>query len=133
MSKSLGNVLTVRDALAQYSADALRIFLLGTHYRKDMDLKGMDAAAKRLRAMSREARRIASGIPSDSEALIEPKTLAPFESVMNDDFDTPRAISWVEGVLRKATKERDQGRRASALVSAVSAMKILGVDLVGSS
>src|SRR5260370_21174572 len=46
MSKSRGNVYTVRDALRTYSADQLRMFLLSLHYRIDMDLRVIYSAAK---------------------------------------------------------------------------------------
>src|SRR2546425_2144728 len=60
MSKSSGNVHTVRDALRTYSVDQLRMFLLNRHYRTDMDLRGIDSAAKTynsLKRMSRKRRR----------------------------------------------------------------------------
>ncbi len=129
MSKSLGNVLTVRDALREFSADELRIFLLGTHYRKDMGLKGMDAAAERLQAMRRAAEGTVGDVGFDSGKPRGPKRLRPFESAMNDDFDTPRAISWAEKTLKEAERGRDPGRRTTQLESAVAALRILGVDL----
>ncbi len=131
MSKSLGNVLTVREALRHYSADELRVFLLSTHYRKDMDLTGMNAAATRLRRMCRAARKIADATQFDARNRSGLVGLAPFESIMNDDFDTPRAISWVEGALQEAKKGRDEKRRKMRLSAAVAAMGVLGVDLLG--
>jgi cysteinyl-tRNA synthetase len=127
MSKSLGNVVTVRDALERHSADELRFFLLSTHYRKDMDLRGLDASAKRLK----DLRRIARSMAGTSEAG-EPVGLT-FEAAMNDDFDTPRAIGSIERALRVAARARDSGRKAEAALSAASAMEILGVDLLGDS
>jgi cysteinyl-tRNA synthetase len=127
MSKSLGNVVTVRDALERYSAEELRFFLLSTHYRKDMDLRGLDASAKRLK----DLRRIARSMAGTSEAG-EPVGLT-FEAAMNDDFDTPRAIGSIERALRVAARARDSGRKAEAALSAASAMEILGVDLLGDS
>ena len=50
MSKSLGNFFTVRDAVGRYGAPALRLFLLGTHYRSPLNFthSGLAAAAARL-------------------------------------------------------------------------------------
>lgn len=133
MSKSLGNVLTVREALRHYSVAELRLFLLGTHYRKDMDLSGMNAAASRLRRMKRAATAIAEGARYDAMKPGGPVRLAPFEAAMNDDFDTPRAITWVERALREARTERDLGRKEATLRAANAAMGILGVELLGPS
>lgn len=132
MSKSLGNVVTVRDALERYSADELRFFLLGTHYRRDMDLKGMDVAAKRLGRMRRIAGEIAGRLEPGAHAAGRSEVRG-FEAAMNDDFDTPRAINSIERSLRRAARERDSGRRGALLSSAVSAMTVLGVDLLGDS
>lgn len=124
MSKSLGNVVSVRDALRFYTADQLRFFFLSVHYRKDMDLSGIGRALKRLERLRKAAAslRTAAGASSDPPSS--------FISAMNDDFDTPGAIEAVESVLGRASAMADPGRRRSALSSAVSAMRILGVDLV---
>jgi len=130
MSKSLGNVVSVRDALERYSVDELRFFLLGTHYRRDMDLKGIEASARRLREMVRTAREIASG---SEPYTLEPNELPSFEAAMNDDMDTPRAIDSIERALRAAARLRDAGERAAALSRAASALNVLGVSLIGQS
>jgi cysteinyl-tRNA synthetase len=132
MSKSTGNVLTVRDALAHYSASELRLFLLGTHYRRDMDLSGMETASKRLRRMRHLAEAISHG-SNEAAAFVEPGSLSMFEAAMNDDIDTPRAISWIERTLERGTKERDNRDRKAALVAAVAGARILGVDLLDNS
>ena len=51
MSKSLGNFFTVRQVLSRYDGEALRLFLLGTHYRNDFNFADtlLDEAEKRLR------------------------------------------------------------------------------------
>ena len=125
MSKSLGNVVTVGEALTNYTADELRLFLLGTHYRRDMDLRGMDAAARRLRRM----KRLADGLAGHSGAGGGGRSrLAAFEEAMNDDFDTPRAIRAVERSLEAAARTRSH--RAEVASAAASAMKLLGVELL---
>jgi cysteinyl-tRNA synthetase len=93
-----------------------------------MDLKGLDASAKRLKRIRRAARDIARG--SESQAR-EPNDLSSFEAALNDDLDTPRAIESVERALEKAARRRDASKRAEALSCATSAMNILGVDLLG--
>jgi cysteinyl-tRNA synthetase len=127
MSKSAGNVLNVRDALVEYSASEIRLFLLGTHYREDMDLTGLKAASKRLKKMRNLAREASEG--STTEKVATPRSLAGFEEAMNDDFDTPRAISWIERTLQSGARAKGSLARAEALAAARSGADILGVEL----
>jgi L-cysteine:1D-myo-inositol 2-amino-2-deoxy-alpha-D-glucopyranoside ligase len=85
MSKSLGNMIFVRDLLERYSVDALRLYLLGRHYRSvfewaPADLEAADSLAERL---ALAARAPDYGAPSVREAFAE---------ALSDDLDTPRAI-----------------------------------------
>ena len=127
MSKSVGNVITVKDALATYSASELRLFLLGAHYRSEMDLSGLGRSSFRLKRMRRLAASISNGY--EKGVGLKPRSLAGFEEAMNDDLDTPRAISWVERTLERGARERDKNRRAEVLAAAAAALRVLGVDL----
>ena len=127
MSKSAGNVFTVKDALASHSVSDLRLFLLGTHYRSDMDLSGMRTSPLRLKKMRRLAAEISDGL--GQVVGPQPGSMVGFQEAMNDDLDTPRAISWMESTLAKGVRHRDKDKRAEALSAAVAASKVLGVDL----
>ena len=133
MSKSIGNVLTVKDALKHYSVDELRLFLLATHYRRDMDLSGMDASSKRLTRMRHSAAAILDGAKVRPGDLAEGEPLPEFVAAMNDDLNTPRAIEAVEEALEKGADERNPGRRRAIVSSAVSHMRNLGVELIDGS
>ena len=128
MSKSLGNVVSVRDALRFYTADELRFFFLSTHYRRDMDLAGIDSAARRLKRLRQMAMKAGSAVKRATNSVDLPSR---FVAAMNDDFDTPRAIDAVESLLGRASADSEPGERASICASAVSAMGVLGVDLIG--
>jgi len=127
MSKSTGNVLSVRDALHTYSADQLRFFLLGHHYRKDMGLKGIDLAASRytrLRGMAEKLRHVAkSGSGNPDEEL-----LARFCDAMNNDFDTPLALRVLSDGLGGALVSKSAAVAGRTLASVRTAGRILGVD-----
>jgi cysteinyl-tRNA synthetase len=127
MSKSVGNVVTVSDALKKYSADELRFFFLSVHHREETTLAGLEAARTRIVEMRRIARELVRSVEGVGVEL------APFEQVLNDDFDSPGALRWSERQLRTATKEPDPGKAKELARAAVSAMSILGVDLIGSS
>ena len=128
MSKSAGNVYTVRDALRTYSVDQLRTFLLSHHYRKDMDLRGFDSAARtynRLRRLAEKSRR-EFGIAFEGQ---DEELLRRFCDAMNDDFDTPRALRILSEGLESMAKAKGAGTAARKLVSIRQAGTIMGIDL----
>jgi cysteinyl-tRNA synthetase len=128
MSKSTGNVVTVRDALRTYSADQLRMFLLSHHYRKDMDLKGIGSTARRytrLRGMAEKVLHAAGGASKESDEEL----LRHFCDAMNDDFNTPLALHVLGEGLTSALKTRSVVTAGRKLASVRMAGKILGVDL----
>ncbi len=128
MSKSRGNVYTVRDALRTYSADQLRMFLLSRHYRIDMDLRGIDSAAKtysRLKRITEKSRRVAGVASKDSDI----EFLQSFSDAMNDDFDTPLALRVLGEGVASAPNLRSTAAAARRLASIRAATRILGIDL----
>jgi cysteinyl-tRNA synthetase len=89
MSKSLGNFLTIKDALAKHSAEVLRFFMLGTHYRQPLNYsEEMLAQAKRSHETLYLALRHHKEAPYSASQYTE-----KFMRAMNDDFNTPEAIS----------------------------------------
>ena len=125
MSKSLGNVVTVEDALRVCTADELRFYFLLTHYRRETDLSGFAAAQERLKEMRSLAARFSR--PENGEA----GSLAPFERALDDDFDTPRAVEWASRALRAAAQKSDPAKACELARAATEALSILGVDLLG--
>jgi cysteinyl-tRNA synthetase len=107
MSKSLGNLVHVSQALQRAPAAAVRLYLASHRYGRDWDFSwsGLARAARlvdRVRALlAKEARGAgpAVGVPSGAgKALVK-----EFNSALEDDLDTPRAIR----ALRRATREGD--------------------------
>ncbi|MFX1299817.1 MAG: class I tRNA ligase family protein [Promethearchaeota archaeon] len=103
MSKSVGNILTVREAVKQYSGATLRLFLLSTHYRKPLtfneeDLQRTNSQLDSLRyVLTRlHALKIEQIKPSscDDKLLGElEKARSTMESALLDDFNTGRVIN----------------------------------------
>lgn len=107
MSKSLGNVFTIRELLDRYSPGALKLFLLSTHYRSPVDfteekLEEAEKAAERIQTLLRriaDLEAVAKVWPSPSpmgevegfRRLFEAKQTA-FEEAMDDDFNTAQAL-----------------------------------------
>ncbi|HEV8615729.1 MAG TPA: cysteine--tRNA ligase [Methylomirabilota bacterium] len=96
MSKSLGNTLTIRDILTRHHADALRLFLLGTHYRKPLEwaeerVQDSARALERFTRLLGEADR-GHGPPADALPDDLRTFRTRFQAAMDDDFNTPQAI-----------------------------------------
>ena len=101
MSKSLRNLVLVRDLLRTYPGDAIRHYLVSHHYRSvvdytESDLAASAGAAARLRAASVRAELLAPADPARAEAHALSPTVgalrARFLEAMDDDLDTPRAM-----------------------------------------
>ncbi len=92
MSKSLGNFFTIREVLEQYDAEVVRFFIIRAHYRSplnysDAHLDDAKNALTRLYTACKEV--VADAQPLDWN---EPHAVR-FKEAMNDDFNTPVAIS----------------------------------------
>jgi cysteinyl-tRNA synthetase len=109
MAKSLGNFRTIKDLLAEYSPDAVRLFLLQTHYRSPIEFTAdnMNAARSAISRLIRAARLETDGNHKDiAESAPTDGDLKPyfddFVASMNDDFHTPQAISVLFALSDKA-------------------------------
>jgi cysteinyl-tRNA synthetase len=93
MSKSLGNFFTIRDVLKRYDGETIRFFMVRTHYRSQFNFSdaGLDDAKSALRRLYTAL----DAVPDASAAEVDwsdPRAAA-FREAMNDDFNTPIAVS----------------------------------------
>ena len=135
MSKSLGNFFTVRGVLERYPAEAVRFFMLSSHYRSPLNysedhLRQADASVRRLYT----ALRGLDGPPIEPDA-VEPDAdwLARFRAAMDDDFNTPEAISVLFDLAREVNRAResdpDRARGLAGTLRALGAvLGLLGAD-----
>jgi L-cysteine:1D-myo-inositol 2-amino-2-deoxy-alpha-D-glucopyranoside ligase len=112
MSKSLGNLVMVRDLLERGSADAVRLYLGRHHYRRTWahdpdELAGAEALARTLR----DAATAAGG---RGEALDASAAGARFAAAMNDDLDTPSAVDGLARLAGETLSAARAGRRVAA-------------------
>ena len=124
MSKSLGNTLTIKDLVRRHDPEALRLYLLGTHYRHPLefgDERIVEAgrALARLRSLKDEADRIASRgtpAPGPDHGLFDEVAAhrARFEAAMDDDFNTPQALGVLFDLARVLHAARDQVAQGTA-------------------
>ena len=132
MSKSLGNLITIKQALEKYSPDALRIFVLSSHYRSPLKyseeaLGAAESGAERLRrTISRDDTSGGKG-----EVLGAEPYRQRFIEAMDDDFNTPQAL----GVLFDLAREINQAGDAGTIINKAQntllslAREVLGLTL----
>jgi cysteinyl-tRNA synthetase len=118
MSKSLGNTLTIKDLVRRHDPEALRLYLLGTHYRRPVEfaderIAEAGRALARLRALKDEADRLASRgtpAPGPDGGLFDELAAhrARFEAAMDDDLNTPQALGVLFDLARRLHGAREQ-------------------------
>jgi cysteinyl-tRNA synthetase len=121
MSKSLGNFFTVREVLKQYKPEIIRFFILSSHYRSplnysDEQLNDAGAALKRLYTALRGCDGLDAAIDEDFKAR--------FEQAMEDDFNTPVAMSVLFDLARELNKAKEGNQEQTHELAAT--LKYLG-------
>jgi cysteinyl-tRNA synthetase len=111
MSKSLNNFITIRELLEDYAAETFRFFVLSTHYRSPIDFskdslhqseKSLERIRKYYDSLDVE---VSENIESDYEVLANHKK--EFFDSMDDDFNTPKAIAAIFGLINDSKNELD--------------------------
>jgi cysteinyl-tRNA synthetase len=112
MSKSLGNFFTIREITSRYHPEALRYFMLTTHYRSPINfsLQSIEEAQKRIEYAYQTLEAADSVSPRDSEpgtgSLLSPELVSgmipAFREAMDDDFNAARTLGEVSNALRLA-------------------------------
>lgn len=134
MSKSLGNLVTIKEALKKYSADAVRIFVLGSYYRSPLTYSEEAlAAAERGAERLRQAAKIEmaeTGEGKGSNPLDVSGYRQRFIDAMDDDFGTAQAIATLFDLVRDINRVRDEGNSVGQAVRVLSELAaVLGLTL----
>ena len=132
MSKSIGNIISIKQALSKYSVDAIRIFILGSHYRSPLTyspeaLEAAEKGAARLRQALESSTSGGKSISLDTAGVRK-----RFMESMDDDFNTPQALAVLFDLTRELNRLRDEGEdisRAQNLLKELS--EVLGLTLKG--
>lgn len=107
MSKSLGNMVFIRDALHEYTADAIRWYLLTFPYREDFDyIPDAVVATEEKIVQLRHALRIASG---DGDPFDPSELRGKVLAALDDDLNTPRALEYFEELVRQTRVAAEEG------------------------
>ncbi len=126
MSKSIGNVLLVRDLLAQAPGEAIRLALLSAHYRSPVDWTGdtLDQAARtldRLYGALRDLQDVDVGDPCDDDLPED------FIAALEDDLDTRQALVILHELRRSARRAEYADERASIKKKLLACAAMLGI------
>ena len=112
MSKSLGNLVGIDEVLDRHGADALRMFIVTSHYRTPLTyseeaLESARAGAERLRQAA-----FAKGV-ANGHSLDPTEARERFTEAMDDDLNTPRALAALFDLARAINRAHDEGHDAS--------------------
>ncbi|MCH8865033.1 MAG: cysteine--tRNA ligase, partial [Chloroflexi bacterium] len=102
MSKSLGNLITIKEALEKYRADTIRIFVLMSHYRSPLTYSEeiIEAAEKGADRLRQTANNAARGHKTDK--IIDAESYrGRFIEAMDDDFNTAQALAALFDLARE--------------------------------
>ena len=112
MSKSTGNFVTIRELLADWPGEVLRLNMLKTHYRSPIDwtLKGVEDSAKTLDDWYGIAADARGEQPSD--AVVD---------ALSDDLNTPQMIASLHSLRNSAASENERDRSQFA-----ASLRLLG-------
>jgi len=129
MSKSLGNLVRVRDALQRHSSDAIRLWMLGSHYRAPVLYEEHS-----IYSQERALRRLRSAATVDSPS--GPGNVNPgpyrdaFISAMDDDLNTSAALASIFGLAHEINRGRDNHLSVTAAQAVLSEhASVLGFTL----
>ncbi len=141
MSKSLGNIISIKDFLARREADVMRMLVLNGSYRaplmfNDETLDAAEKSVARLKSGFRPASASAAGLPKEAATAFTAQaesTRPAFVEAMDDDFNTPVAIAALYELVKSINTARDQGANDEQLRPAQAVLRelsgVLGLRL----
>ncbi len=143
MSKSLGNFLTIRDALKLYSPEAIRYFILSSHYRGPVDFsrealqaaqRGIDRlhnAVRKLRLRMKQVPPAGTAVLADVGSVQDYRVA--FREAMEDDFNTPKALAVLFDFVKEVNRYLDEQEQPpmGTLVALDKVFRDLGGKVLG--
>ncbi len=126
MSKSIGNVLLVRDLLDEAPGEAVRLGLLTAHYRQPLDWTGdvLVEAEQKLDRMYGALREAGLEGRAGEEGIEPPASVI---EALEDDLNTPRALAELFSLAREANRTNDADDRVAKARQLRSGAKLLGL------
>ncbi|MBO1924337.1 cysteine--tRNA ligase [Thiomicrorhabdus sp. 6S3-12] len=125
MSKSLNNFFTIREVLKLYHPEVIRYFLLASHYRSPVNYteENLEVAKASVGRLYSALQNVEIGAP-----LADSQYETDFMAVMNDDFNTPKAMAVLFELAKEVNKTKDAAL-AGLLVKLANQIGLLEEDI----
>ena len=135
MSKSLGNYISVQDALNKWNPNALRFFVLSAGYRQptnfsDEAINNATNATNKLQQIISENQGILQGIEKKDSKNYRSQFTIDFISVIEDDFNTPKALAIIFEIIKKINTVSDSSKKDNLICELFDILSCLGFDLL---
>jgi len=88
MSKSVGNVASIQEVIAEWGRETALLFLLTGHWRKPLEF-----SQEAMTAASAQWKRLSTVVVDDRESALDDPPWEAFAAVLDDDFNTPAALA----------------------------------------
>ncbi len=117
MSKSLGNFVTVKESLENHSPEVLRLFLISSHYRSPLNYS--DESIEEAKSSLDRLYNSIEDLEYVSKESVKSEYSDKFHNAMQDDFNTPSAISVLFEIARQVNslKKDNEIEEATKLAS----------------
>jgi cysteinyl-tRNA synthetase len=125
MSKSLGNFFTIREVLKKFRPEIVRFFILSSHYRSPLNYSDehLHEASTGLNRLYTALRHI-----EVSTTTFDPEFKARFDAAMEDDFNTPVALSVLFDLARELNRSKEDHEKSSILAGTLKSLaSVLGI------
>lgn len=141
MSKSLGNIISIKEFLSQHPADVMRLLVLSGSYRGPLVygedvLNQAEQVLKRLLGAKKPADPDAQGLSADRDQHLKDtaaKTASAFKEAMDDDFNTSGALAAIFELVKAINQARSDGATSAQLAHPISVFNeftgVLGLKL----
>jgi len=135
MSKSLNNFFTIRDVLKKYDGETLRYFLMSSHYRSPLNFsdENLASAKSALTRLYTAIRGLSASTKAMDQVNIRFDYEKRFNEALDDDFNTPIALSILFEIAKHANTEREDDKDQAGALSELlkklgSHIGIMGYD-----
>lgn len=119
MGKSLGNFITLEDLFKEFDPLYVRYFILLFHYRSPIDftkeaIKNAGEQLEKIKTAYQIIAEVAENKESEPKSGVVKEILTNFENAMNEDFNTPLAISELLRTIKLAKQVKESGDKSAA-------------------
>ena len=124
MSKSLGNFAMLKDLFASYHPEVIRYYLISSHYRSSLnfDNESLDQARSALTRLYQ-----AISVAPSQESDLHDDSIKEFIHSMNDDLNTPEALSTLFGLAKLINSSQDAQDQSMYASTMRELGKVLGL------